>query len=156
MTKKQQSENEKQETITRLRESLPPGSTVHTILRHCSRSGMQRAISMVVDSQDVSYLVVRATGDKIDQKWGGIKIGGCGMDMGFALVYNLSRVLYSDGFGCVGKNEDKHEYCPSSDHSNRDRNYTPHGQAVFEEDGEAYIKEHWHGDGGYALKHRWL
>ena len=28
---------------------------------------------------------------------GGIKIGGCGMDMGFYLVYNLGYTLYPNG-----------------------------------------------------------
>ena len=28
----------------------------------------------------------------------GVKVGGCGMDMGFHLIYNLSSVLYKDGY----------------------------------------------------------
>lgn len=65
----------------------------------------------------------------------GLTVGGCGMDMGFHLVYNLSRVLFPSGFECIGKG------CPSNDHSNGDRNYEPHRHT---------------GDGGYAIKHRWL
>jgi hypothetical protein len=61
-------------------------------------------------------------------------MGGCGMDMGFAAVYGLSYALFGKGFECTGPN------CPANDHSNGDRDYTPH----------------MHSDGGYALKHRWL
>ena len=94
---------ERTEAIERLRKMLPPGSTVYTIARHVSRSGMSRSISLVTveptvygpdgEPFDISWLAARAMGDRIDQNHGGIKIGGAGMDMGFALVYNLARTL---------------------------------------------------------------
>jgi hypothetical protein len=118
------------EAVDELRAMLPPGSEVKTILRHCSRSGMSRSISVVIDGEDLTWLAARAMGEKFD-RYGGITRGGCGMDMGFDLVYSLSRRLYPDGFGCIG------ERCPSNDHCN--------GVA-----GPA------HESGGYALKHRWL
>lgn len=118
-----------------LRETFPPGSTAKTILRHVSRSGMTRSISIVdANSNDVTWQAVRALDERLDPRHDGIKIGGCGMDMGFALVYNLSRTLYPAGFTCIG------EGCPSNDHSNGDRDYTPHH----------------HSDGGYAISQRWL
>lgn len=128
-----------------LRAMLPPGSTVHTILRHVSSSGMTRAISPVVcddgSPHDITYLVVRAVeGFSFDQKWGGIRMGGAGMDMGFSLVYTLSSVLYPDGHECIGDGPEYRDRCPSNDHSNGDRDYTPHH----------------HSDGGYALRHDWL
>jgi hypothetical protein len=49
------------------------------------------------------------------------------MDMGFHVVYNLSSALYRGGFGCIG---DKPVRCPSNDHSNGDRDYTPHMHVV--------------------------
>lgn len=136
---------EQREAVDQLREMLPVGSTVHTIARHVSRSGMSRSISLVVceDGQpwDISWLVARATGQKIDRDRGGIKIGGAGMDMGFALVYNLARTLYPDGHECGGDGDGNYQHrCPSNDHSNGDRDYTPHH----------------HLDGGYALRHEWL
>jgi hypothetical protein len=123
--------SEQVEAREKLRELLPPGTTVSTILRHVSRSGMQRSISPIIDGEDYSWLVRRAIGGIIDQRNGGIKRTGCGMDMGFDLVYSLSRALYPNGFACIG------ERCPSNDHSNHDP-----GPA--------------HGDGGYALEQRWL
>lgn len=136
---------ERDEAIARLRELLPPGSIVTTVLRHVSRSGMQRSISCVIASpdgpdrnqaipHDIDYWVRHATGLPFDRNHGGLKVNGCGMDMGFHLVYSLSRILYRDTFTCIG------ERCPSNDHSNGDRDYSPHT----------------HSDGGYALRHRWL
>jgi hypothetical protein len=124
----------KQEAITRLHEILKPGDTVQTILRHVSRSGMSRSISPVVNGEDISYLVV-PLGYRFDKKNGGVKIGGCGMDMGFHLVYNLSWAMFTEGFECAGEKK-----CHASDHSNGDRNYKPHTHKV----------------GGYALVQRWL
>ncbi len=131
---------EQAEARDKLRELLPPGSTVSTILRHVTGSGMSRSISPVICSpdgpHDLTYLAVRAGVGNVDPKNGGVKMGGCGMDMGFGLVYNLSSMLYPDGFACTG------DRCPSNDHSNGDRDYTP-GHVV-------------HSSGGYALSQRWL
>ena len=143
MTKQQKAEQA--EALEQLRGLFPPGNTVHTILRHVSRSGMSRAISVVVtedgEPRDVSWLVARAGLGKFDRQHDGVKIGGCGMDMGFALVYDLSRTLNPDGFGCIGKG------CPSNDHANGDPlGYKKHTKRA----------KHWHSDGGYALPQRWL
>ena len=135
MTKK--TDAERAEAITKLREWLKPGDTVFTILRHVSKSGMSREIGVVImrDGADLhpNYLVAKAIGARIGKR-DGVIMGGCGMDMGFALVYNLSSVLFRDGFDCIG------DRCPSNDHSNGDRNYRPHR----------------HQSGGYALRQRWL
>jgi hypothetical protein len=156
------------EAIAKLRELLSPGDTVRTISRHTSRSGMSRSISPVVNGEDVSYLVAPACGLSFDRKHGGVRMGGCGMDMGFALVYNLARVLFPDGHGCIGDGGGvRSAHCPSNDHANGDRDYTPHtcGDPERQEDGELLFpllpdatgeNEHWHSDGGYALRHRWL
>lgn len=79
--------------------------TVYTILRSVSSSGMTRHISLVVagldsegnaDLYDITYLAAQALGDKLQERNGHrtIKVNGCGMDMGFNLVYNLSSVLF--------------------------------------------------------------
>ena len=136
MTKAEQAEQT--EAQDQLRAILKPGDEVRTILRHVSRSGMSRSISVIVSNgdgvRDISWLIARAGLGRFDRKYDGIKVGGCGMDMGFSLVYNLSRALYGDSFVCVG------EGCPSNDHSNGDLDRTPHK----------------HSDGGYALTQRWL
>lgn len=135
---------ERERCIEEMRKHCPPGSTVHTVLEHVSRSGMSREIRTVLLSCDgdrvvdlhPNYMVSQILGDDRQGKHDGVIVGGCGMDMGFHIVYSLSRALYPNGFECVG------EKCPSNDHSNGDRDYTP-GHTV-------------HSDGGYALSHRWL
>jgi hypothetical protein len=75
--------------------------TVYTVLRSVSSSGMTRHISLKVaqgdDIYDITYLAAQAIGDKLHDKQGynTIKVNGCGMDMGFHLVYNLSSVLFA-------------------------------------------------------------
>lgn len=124
MTREEQQSEERQQAINKLRETLKPGDTVYTILRHVSRSGMQREISLMIAGQggeilDITYAAAKAMNDRVGN-YSGIVAGGCGMDMGFELVYNLGRTLWSKGYGCVG------DKCSSNDHSNGDRDRTPH------------------------------
>jgi hypothetical protein len=104
MTKAQIAERD--EAVAKLHEYLKPGSRVTTILRHVSQSGMQRSITLAIaitcddgklDLISLDYWAARALGYKIDQKNGGVKIGGAGMDMGFQLVYQLGQRLWPNG-----------------------------------------------------------
>jgi hypothetical protein len=157
-TKAQQAE--RAAALERIRESVKPGDTLYTILRHRSASGMLRVIDVkALDCADARYPVVnlgwnvaKALGEPWDDRKEGIRVGGCGMDMGFHLIYNLASALYPDGFGCIGKG------CPSNDHSNGDRDYTPywHRDTPKPNDGQAYSADHWHRNGGYALRQRWI
>lgn len=122
-----------------LKEELKAGRMVYTVLRSVARSGMSRTLSVVIitdegNTWDITGLVARVLGDT-RQRDGSIRVGGCGLDVGMSTVYNLSTVLFRGGFTCTG-----HENCPSNDHANGDRDYTPH----------------LHRDGGYALRHRWI
>lgn len=47
--------------------------------------------------RSIGWLAAEAMGDTYDRDRSGIKIGGAGMDMGFALVYALGRTLWPDG-----------------------------------------------------------
>lgn len=97
---------ERDAAIARLREWLPEGSTAYTILRHVSTSGMQRSISVLsIDATGptgpregvsigwLSYNVHLALGVPDDSAREAVKVRGCGMDMGFHLVSELSHVL---------------------------------------------------------------
>ena len=92
---------QKEQAKQHLRELLKPGQTIYTILRHRSSSGMSRSISLVINTKDgiqsLDYWIAQAQGESTDQKNGGIKVSGCGMDMGFHLVYNLGRMLWPNG-----------------------------------------------------------
>ena len=91
---------------------LRPGDKVYTIIRHVSRSGMSRRISTVIikdnKPMDISPGVARVL--EYPYYWDnqGIRVDGCGMDMGFAIVYNLGRALFPQGFKVegVGRNGD--------------------------------------------------
>lgn len=113
-----QEKAERQEALEELREIIKPGDTVHTILRHVSRSGMQRIIDpLVIKDGEHRYIRWQASqliGAKMDRDRDGLKIGGCGMDMGFHLVYSLSHALYGDGYQCLGESGK----CPSNYHVN--------------------------------------
>ena len=135
-------DRERQEAIEKLREWIKPGDTVHTILRHVSKSGMTRDIGIVLIRDDGStihpnYAVSRAL--DMPLKHDAVRIGGCGMDMGFAIVYDLSYALYGEGYKCTGKDKRGESSCPSNFHSN----------------GGAYHRARKHTD-GYALHHKWL
>lgn len=136
LTKSKQAERD--EAIQRLREMLKPGDEVYTSLTHVSSSGMTRGIKVlvpIVDEysregkpyiHDISYLVARAIPAPMHAK-GGVKVGGCGMDMGFSLVYELGYCLFPEGFSL------------------------PEGKRGRNGDTSGYER-----DGGYALKHRWI
>lgn len=155
---------ERGRAIARLLDLCPPGTKVYTILRHVSSSGMMRVIDAFVFYTDeftgearpfwLSGLISTACDIKRDPRRDGLRVGGCGMDTGFHVVYELSRTLYRDGYGCIG------EKCQSNDHYNGDRDYTPHASDAERvgADGEmcSCHKWHWHSDGGYALRHEWL
>lgn len=83
-----------------------------TLLRSVSRSGMMRRISCIIaqdgEVRDITWHVARATGEPVKQRGAyvqdaGIVVNGCGMDMGFSLVYDLSRTLFPDGFSVEGR-----------------------------------------------------
>ena len=203
-TKVQQ--REQQEAIQQLRDWIKPGDTVYTILDHVSSSGMSRAIRVVVpeivsknfgqtdphlpstgyvaEFRHPNYAIGKALGLRHWKRNGreqdALVMGGCGMDMGFHLVYTLSSVLYGKGYPCLGKGK-----CPSNYHSNhRDTIRCEHcqwirGSGWLETDGDGELvqpprectyctgtgslanpagPERWdlvHTD-EYALRHRWL
>ena len=143
---------EQTEALDTLREMLTPGTTVYTNVDHVSKSGMSRRISAYIvedgSIRDITWLISRAGIGKLHRE-GGIVMGGCGMDMGFALVYNLGSALYPNGFPCTGSTgytktyrKAKNPRCMSNHHSNGD---------------SVYRKGKMHkGGGGYALNQTWL
>jgi hypothetical protein len=109
---------------------LKPGTVIYTRLHHVSKSGMQRRISLYTvrddDIWDITYHTAVLLGDRIS-KDGGIVTGGCGMDVGFQLVYNLGCAVFPGGFRLA-----KNQLGRNGNTSCKDSN------------------------GGYAFTHRWL
>lgn len=124
------SKQEREEALERLRKWIKPGDTLYTVLRHVSPSGMSRRIDVyLIEDNEPRFLsgnISKVLGYRLHDK-GGLVVNGCGMDMGFEVVYNLGRTLFPEGFklpdGVRGRNGDTSGY---------------------------------DNDGGYALKHRWL
>lgn len=91
-----------------LKEAFPKGSTAYVTLRSVSRSGMSRRISIFETSvrsgdggiYNKSYACAEFIGwpHGTRNDHASVRVSGCGMDMGFHLVYTLSSMLY-DGDG---------------------------------------------------------
>ncbi len=92
-----------QECADRLRTWLPPKSTVYTVVKSVSTSGMRREIGVcIVEPERHSilcpvYAIAQVLDLRIGQR-GGLIVRGCGMDMGFHLVHGLACALYDDGY----------------------------------------------------------
>jgi len=123
----------KESAVQYLRSILPVGSYVSLSVKNVARSGMSRDIECIVNGKEypnnITHWVATALNKKVSKR-GGIRMNGCGMDMGFELVYLLGRGLYPDGFipAIAG------------------RSYGRNGSDANELDK----------DGGYALNHRYL
>lgn len=93
------SQKEIEESRAYLLKFLKPGATVLTVLRNVSRSGMSRRIDLyTIHKGEMTYLSHAAAVVMGDSRpTDGIKVGGCGMDMGFHIVYNLGATLWPKG-----------------------------------------------------------
>jgi hypothetical protein len=158
-------DDERQAAIAVLREWMKPGDTVFTVLRHVSRSGMQREIGVVlvrpeshshfpadstVTVRHPEYQIGKALGIRMGKREGLI-VGGCGMDMGFQLVYELSSVLFPDGFGVEGTYPNGSQGRPTS--PAQAAGAVKIGAKFYGRNGDT---SGWDLDGGYALAQRWL
>lgn len=101
-TAKARKAREQREAADKLRDMLGDTPRVYTVLRHVSASGMSRDISLFVADadglHDITYTAAAVLGERVRDVNGhrAIRVGGCGMDMGFHLVYSLSWRLYGN------------------------------------------------------------
>lgn len=89
---------------------LREGSTVYAVIRSVSASGMSRTMSFYVagtdgdgrpDVSNVTWHVAQILGYTLrDSRYGErvIRVHGTGMDMVFAVVYDLSMTLFGNGY----------------------------------------------------------
>ena len=104
---------ERTNAIERLRAILPPGSTVYTILRHVSRSGMSRRIDVYALDREpatalfhdgkpwmryLSGMVSHATGIRFSAKGGaredcGLVLNGCGYSQSDEIVDRIEEAI---------------------------------------------------------------
>lgn len=89
------------DTATTLRKILKPGDTVWCVLRHVASSGMSRRIDFYkMIGNEPRYLsghIADLLGLKLHNTRDGITLRGCGMDMGFHVVYETGQALWPDG-----------------------------------------------------------
>lgn len=92
---------EKQEAIRELKELFKKANyKAYTILRRVSTSGMFRLISvmLIIDNEPliIDWNIAKAGIYKRDKKEEGLRVSGCGMDMGFDVVYTTSNAVFTD------------------------------------------------------------
>lgn len=138
-------ESERLDAIARLKEWVKPGDKLYTVLKHVSRSGMLRVIDVKKPDGDsimhLGFNVAEAVGYSWDRKKEGMRVGGCGMDMGFSVVNSLSYALYPE-YQCSGAK------CASADHVNMrdwEKKIPP-----YPRDGKMMHKD------GYAISQSWV
>jgi hypothetical protein len=150
------SKRDKLECLNHLRQLLNPGDTVYTKLIHVSRSGMYRVIDLYVIKDNQPIRISGYASDLLggyDSKWEGCKASGCGMDMGFHLVYGLGYHLFPDGFGI--KSQPCGLYPEGITPGTKE-----HAELLRSKGVRFYGRNRdesgWDNDGGYALNQRWL
>ncbi len=92
-----------QEAIKDLRSIVKSGDTVYHFVSHVSSSGMFRCISFMVIKKNkpicLDWYIERICDYNRNEKHTGVSVSGCGMDMGFSVVYNLASAIFKDK-GC--------------------------------------------------------
>ena len=87
------------ETLFRI---LEKHEKIYCSVKHVANSGMSRHIAFYVADGDKILTITRLIGVILDlpyrERTGGLFISGCGMDMGFHIVYNLGLVMFEDGY----------------------------------------------------------
>ena len=102
LSKKALAELERSEAIETLRKLIAGDAkpVIYTVLRSVSASGMSRDISLIYikngEPYHINYSAAKASGERLVSRNGSdaIRVNGCGMDMGFHIVYGLSSVLF--------------------------------------------------------------
>lgn len=128
----------RQQAIEGLRKLIKPGDKIYTNLRHYTRSGNRFFDVYIIRNNEprrITYTVGEATGLTYNRNHEALAASDK-----FEIVYHLSRELFADGFDCIGEGDGYTTRCPSNDHFNGDRDYTPHQ----------------HSDPGYALRYESL
>ena len=116
LSKKAQAQQEKESAraylLSIMGKQVTP--TLYTNLKHVSSSGMSRDMKVlaVVEGQivDVTWYVGKLDIGTVKERNGQrvLRVGGCGMDMGFHVVYTISAILY--GYEERGAYTIRHEW----------------------------------------------
>jgi hypothetical protein len=110
-----------------------PDGEVHSVEKHAPKAGIRW----------ITGYAATALGMRRGKR-DGIVIGGCGMDMGFALVNSLSYALYGDGYKCLGKGAEPK--CPSNYHVNHRDSVRCEGETIDGERKFCWAPSPWNGE----------
>lgn len=103
---------QKDEALAFLKNNLNEHDTVFYIVKNVSNSGMYRHIDFYtfkvkdvfeegenrVQKVWLSGAISKVLGYPLKEKTQSLGVSGCGMNMGFAVIYNLAEVLFGDGY----------------------------------------------------------
>jgi hypothetical protein len=153
------SQFERADAIVRLKDWIKPGDTLYTEIKNVSRSGMSRVIQVIKincnnGEPSLSYLgysIALALDWKYDREREGVKVGGCGMDMGFHMIHTLGYVLYGRK---AEHGTDKEAVKLRKALLKADTFYFTQGGQP--EPDTTKPDRLWFGGAGYALKQRWI
>lgn len=101
LTQSEGKRKRKEYCLAKLKKALPQGTTVYSVLRHVSASGMSRRIDFYTMKDNRPQFLTGYIAHALGYSWtdkAGLVVKGCGMDMGFHVVYSLSYALFPDGF----------------------------------------------------------
>ena len=92
---------DKKQAVQEVKKLVKKGDIIYCILDHVSQSGMMRHISFFVIKKNTPIRLNWYISHILDYKLTkekSLKVSGCGMDMGFSVVYNLSQELFKNGY----------------------------------------------------------
>ena len=150
------SKAERDEVRATLLSLLKPGDTVYTRLNHVSRSGMSRSITPLIIDDGAPRYIAWSAGVLLGlsrDRYDGLTIGGCGMDMGFSLVYSLGWALFPEGFGLPMEHPDTGARKPAPKTKAAAEKLYALGYRARGRNGD---DSGWDTDGGYSLEQRWI
>lgn len=86
------------------RKLCPPESTIYSIIRHVSASGMRRRIDFYVVRNEelvrISWHIARILGYSQYKYTTALVVDGCGMDMAYHVVHSLSYAIHGYDYRC--------------------------------------------------------
>lgn len=89
------------DVIETLRQWAPKGTRIYTVLRSVARTGMSREIGVVVydptegNFRHIDSMTAHIVGLPLGKR-DGVRVPGCGMDLGFWLVAELAQAIHGD------------------------------------------------------------
>ena len=91
---------EKEIAIEYLQLNIKEGDTLYPLVKTVASSGMSRQMVILIRTntgiRNISRLIARAQGYRYNANKDCFSISGCGMDMGMAVVCDLSYLLFGN------------------------------------------------------------